>query len=136
MKIDKIENSMLAPCGMNCMVCYRFCNSKKRCDGCINNSKYKPKSCVNCKIKNCVNDNKLKHCFECEAFPCKLIKNLEKSYKRYNVSLIQNSQQARQYGIEKFLESEAELWRCPHCGGVISLHDAQCSECGYTILNG
>lgn len=37
MKMPKtIEPSMFAPCGMNCMVCYKHCYHKKTCAGCLN----------------------------------------------------------------------------------------------------
>lgn len=45
--------------------------------------------------------------FECTGFPCKLIKNLERSYiKRYGVSLIENSRSAKENGISNFFEAE------------------------------
>jgi hypothetical protein len=70
-------------------------------------------------------------CFECADFPCKLIKNLEKSYiKRYNVSLIQNSVAAGEKGVAAFLDSDCRGWTCSDCGGAFSLHDGICSECG------
>ena len=33
-------------------------------------------------------------------------------------------------GIELFLENERKRYTCAACGGVISLHDHRCSECG------
>ena len=67
---------------------------------------------------------------ECPDYPCKLIKNLEKSYnKRYLASLMENSEFVRQHGLARFMESQKEEYTCPKCGGVISLHDRECSEC-------
>ena len=60
----------------------------------------------------------------------KLIKNLEKSYnKRYLASLMENSEFVRQHGLARFMENQKEEYTCPKCGGVISLHDRECSEC-------
>ena len=91
----KIETEMFAPCGMNCMVCYKHCHTKKTkqpCGGCMVESKGKPEHCRKCKIKDCVQSKGITYCYECSDFPCKLIKNLEKSYnKRYSESLIENS---------------------------------------------
>ena len=72
---------MFAPCGMNCKVCYKHCYHKKPCAGCLNSDKGKPEHCRKCKIKDCIQTKALSYCFECAEYPCKLIKNLEKSYK-------------------------------------------------------
>lgn len=36
----------------------------------------------------------------------------------------------RACGEAAFLDRERKRYACPACGGVVSLHDAQCSECG------
>jgi hypothetical protein len=35
--------------------------------------------------------------------------------------------------VEQHLLEEKQKWTCTGCGGVISLHDRACSECGQTI---
>ena len=83
---EKIDISMFAPCRMNCEVCYKHCYNKKTCAGCLNSDKGKPEHCRKCKIKDCIKAKALSYCFECTEYPCKLIKNLEKSYnKRYQL---------------------------------------------------
>lgn len=125
----KIENNMLAPCGMNCMVCYKHCYTKKPCPGCTLGDSGKPEHCRKCRIKECVKARGYTYCFECTDFPCKIIKSLEKSYnKRYNESLVGHSIEAKDKGIDTFLVSQREKWTC-QCGGAISLHDGECSEC-------
>lgn len=72
----------------------------------------------------------LAYCYECPEHPCRLIKNLEKSYKkRYQVSLLENSEFVGWYGLERFMEGQKEKYICTKCGGVISIHDGECSEC-------
>ncbi|WP_346344878.1 DUF3795 domain-containing protein [Clostridium sp. MCC353] len=125
---------MFAPCGMNCLVCYKHCCHKKPCAGCLNNDLGKPEHCRKCRIKDCIKEKRLSYCFECSIFPCKLIKNLEKSYsQRYQTSLIDNSLSARQHGLVLFMEKQKAKYTCPKCGGVISLHDRACSECQETL---
>lgn len=102
---ENIDTTMFAPCGMNCLVCYKHCYHKKPCAGCLNSDKGKPEHCRKCKIKDCIKDKGLSYCFECSDYPCKLIKNLEKSYnKRYQASLMENSNTVRQHGLEIFME--------------------------------
>lgn len=82
MKESDIEMIMFAPCGMNCKVCYKHCYHKKPCDGCLKSDRGKPEHCRRCKIKDCVKARDLSYCYACSDYPCKLIKNLEKSYKK------------------------------------------------------
>ncbi|WP_138341490.1 DUF3795 domain-containing protein [[Clostridium] symbiosum] len=127
---ENIDTTMFAPCGMNCMVCYKHCYHKKPCAGCLNSDIGKPEHCRKCAIKDCVRDKGLSYCFECSGYPCKKIKNLEKSYnKRYRASLMENSGFVRQYGLERFMEQQKEKYTCTKCGGIISIHDRECSEC-------
>lgn len=54
---DEIDINMFAPCGMNCIVCYRHCYHKKTCAGCLNSDNGKSEHCGTCKIKNCIKEN-------------------------------------------------------------------------------
>lgn len=130
MNDNDIESVMFAPCGMNCKVCYKHCYHKKPCDGCLKSDAGKPEHCRKCKIKDCIKEKQLSYCFECFDYPCKLIKNLEKSYnKRYQTSLMENSAFVKEYGLNKFMEQQKTKYTCSKCGGIISIHDRECSEC-------
>lgn len=131
MKMPQSINPLFfAPCGMNCFVCYKHCNVKTPCAGCLLSDSGKPEHCRNCAIKTCAHGKGLTHCHNCDAFPCKLLKNLEKSYlKRYQTSLIQNGKDVVTLGLSAFMEKQLLKYTCPHCQGVISLHDKVCSHC-------
>lgn len=133
----RIETEMFAPCGMNCMVCYKHCYTKKTkqsCAGCMGESTGKPEHCRKCKIKDCVQSKGITYCYECSDFPCKLIKNLESSYnKHYSESLIENSKTAKEKGIPHLMEAHIKKYICTKCGGIITLHDKVCTECGNEI---
>ena len=107
---EKIEPVMFAPCGMNCLVCYKHCYHKKPCAGCLKSDQGKPEHCRKCKIKDCVTERQITYCFECPEYPCKQIKRLD-----------------------AFLKQQKEKYTCPECGGIISIHDAECSECQYKM---
>ncbi|HAE61301.1 MAG TPA: hypothetical protein DCG38_03040 [Eubacteriaceae bacterium] len=129
-----METNMFAPCGMNCMVCYKHCYHKKPCAGCLNSDAGKPEHCRKCKIKECVGKKGVSYCYECSEYPCKQIKNLEKSYNiRYGASLILNSQFVKENGLNKFMKQQKEIYTCPNCGGIISIHDSECSECQWQV---
>lgn len=42
---------------------------------------------------------------------------------------MENSEFVRQYGLEAFMEQQKEKYTCSKCGGIISIHDRECSEC-------
>lgn len=42
---------------------------------------------------------------------------------------MKNSEFVRQYGLEAFMEQQEEKYICSKCGGIISIHDRECSEC-------
>lgn len=126
----EIDISMFAPCGMNCMVCYKHCYHKKPCQGCRNEDQGKPEHCRKCKIKDCLKEMGTIFCFECSQYPCKQIKALEKIYNtRYKASLIENSVFVKEHGLHEFMKNQKVKYTCKACGGIISIHDAECSEC-------
>lgn len=94
----------------------------------------KPEHCRKCRIKNCVAERQITYCFECSEYPCKQVKGLEKSYNiRYHASLMKNSQMVKEQGMAAFLVQQKENYTCPECGGIISIHDAECSECQWKM---
>lgn len=136
MKAEAIEVSMLAACGINCTACYMHLG-KKPCAGCRAESSKRNNYCGRCKIRNCSVEKGLSYCFECEQFPCKLIKSIDKRYRvGYGISLIENSLAAKEKGIEAFLSENLKRYTCTSCGGIISMHDGDCSECGTEYILG
>ena len=53
---------------------------------------------------------KIRFCFDCEAYPCKMLKSLDKRYgTKYHMSMIENLNYIKVNkvnGVEKFLELE------------------------------
>jgi len=46
------------------------------------------------------------------------------------MSMMENLENIKRLGKEKFLESENERWKCPECGGLICVHRGYCLQCG------
>ena len=42
---------------------------------------------------------------------------------------MENSEFVRQPGLERFMEQQKGKYTCPKGGGIISIHDRECSEC-------
>ncbi len=122
---------LLAPCGITCAVCYVFLRKKKACLGCRGQDISKPEHCQKCKIKDCALGQGIDFCSDCQSYPCAIIRRLDRRYRqKYQVSLIENALRLKTAGPEQYLREERERWTCFNCGGVISLHDRICSECG------
>lgn len=127
---ETIDERLIAPCGIDCMVCYAHLKKKKPCAGCLVSDDNKTARCMSCAIKHCAVERGLVHCFDCPDHPCERIKRLDRSYrKRYGASLVENAKRIREAGAAAFLREDRARWVCG-CGGVISLHDGRCSECG------
>jgi len=125
--------SLIAQCGMNCGICYAYLREKDKCPGCRLFNAKEPVSIARCKIRNCeiIQKGKIKYCFECDNFPCKNLKQLDKRYRtKYNMSEIENLEYIKKNGIRKFVSNEKNRWACSKCGGTICVHKGYCHSCG------
>jgi hypothetical protein len=135
--IEKMEENLVAPCGMNCGVCVSYLAFKNNlqqkgfgksyCAGCLPRGK----NCAFMK-KQCekLGQGQVRFCFECESFPCRRLKNLDRRYRtRYHLSMIENLEFIRAHGMVLFLEKETARWRCPACGETICCHNGVCLNC-------
>lgn len=133
-----IPVDLIAPCGMNCSLCWGFIREKNTCPGCLkidSQDQQKSKSRTRCKIRNCeqLANGKSKYCSEhCESFPCARLKQLDKRYRtRYGMSMIENLKMIHEVGIRVFIRNEKIKWMCPECGDRICVHRTACLSCGY-----
>ena len=126
------QTALIAPCGMNCGLCYAFLRSRNRCPGCRGDDRGKPKTRVTCKIKNCETrrGNHGNSCTSCEDFPCDRLTCLDKRYRtQYGMSMIDNLRSIEAKGLDAFVERERIKWACPGCGETICVHKAICLVC-------
>ena len=125
--------SLIAPCGMNCGICMAYLRDKNKCPGCRATDTNKAISVIRCKIKNCeaIQKSEVKFCFGCNNFPCKNLKHFDKRYRtKYNMSMIENLENIKKFGIRKFVRNEKFRWACSDCGGTICVHKGYCYNCG------
>jgi hypothetical protein len=129
-----IGKKLIAACGMNCGLCIGYLREKNRCPGCNGDDAMKPGSCARCRIKLC--DEKANRegafCYECAKFPCVRLRNLDKRYRtKYGMSMMENLENIKKTGLERFVKTERKRWKCPECGGVICVHRPACIYCGW-----
>lgn len=130
--MNEMISELIAPCGMNCRLCLAYQREKKQCKGCNNDIASKSNSCLNCIIKNCsvIQNNMSGFCYECEKFPCLRLKQLDKRYMtKYNMSMIENLEAIKIYGMEMFLQREEKRWTCSECGRILCVHRCVCPTC-------
>jgi hypothetical protein len=137
-----MDKELIAPCGMNCGVCISYLAMKND----INTRGFKRTYCPGCRPrgKHCtfmkdqcdlVGKGLVQFCYECDKFPCKRLKNLDKRYRtKYHLSMIENLEYIKENGMEQFLEKEEAKWRCGECGGMICCHNGLCLECNVETL--
>jgi hypothetical protein len=59
------------------------------------------------------------------------MKHLDKRYRtNYNMSMIENLENIKEFGIRTFLRAEKKKWTCSECGGTICVHKGFCYSCG------
>lgn len=125
--------NLIAPCGMNCSLCLGYQREKNKCPGCRKMDAYEKSCGRKCIIRSCpiLKKNKMLFCSnECEKYPCKRLKDLDKRYRtKYGMSEIENLEYIKENGLEKFIEKEKTKWKCKKCGGVICVHKKKCLNC-------
>jgi hypothetical protein len=128
------KSTLIAPCGMNCALCLGYQREKNHCNGCRNeeNVKYKTKGCANCIIKNCdlLKSTSSGFCYECDKFPCKRLKDLDKRYRtKYSMSMLENLEDIKKEGLEEFVKQQNIKWKCSGCNRLICVHRGFCLSC-------
>ena len=129
---------LMAPCGMNCSLCWGYIRQKNSCPGCLRIEKQetqKSKHRSSCIIRDCEHlvKSKSRYCStSCEKFPCARLKQLDKRYRaKYWMSMLHNLKAIEESGIRNFVRSEQEKWMCPKCREKLCVHKPACLSCGY-----
>jgi len=60
---------------------------------------------------------------------------LDKRYRtKYHMSMIENLDYIKEFGMENFLTNEGAKWNCAKCGGAICCHNGLCLNCDIDML--
>ena len=125
-----VDVGMLAPCGLNCMLCYRHLG-KKPCPGCRKKPAKPGAYQQKCRMRACTAERGYTTCADCAERPCKRVKAFQKRYKDgYGVDLSAISAALQKNGAEALLRAQIQAHVCADCGHLINLHFGVCSGCG------
>ncbi len=63
-----------------------------------------------CKMMLCAKEKKLKHCFECDDFPCTLMQKFATDRWQHHRKAVENSKRMKKIGLEAWIaEQEAKI---------------------------
>lgn len=140
--VTEHNENLIAPCGMDCSLCRSYQAQHKDLKAQGFNYKYCP-GCIP-RGENCLHmgdqcdllaKGLVRFCFECEAFPCKRLKSLDKRYRtKYHMGMIENLNFIQEHGMDAFLQKQCVLWHCPSCEGLICCHNGLCLTCDLDML--
>jgi len=115
-----MNKKLIAPCGMNCGLCYAYLREKNTCPGCASGQLLRT-TCEKCGIKIC-KERKGNYCFDCDKFPCERLKHMDKRYRaKYGMSEIENLENIKEKGIKVFMIDEEKKW--VNSDGTYCVHD-------------
>lgn len=134
-----MKEELIAPCGMNCRLCisYQFMQkdlnkkglNRKYCPGCIPRGKHCTFMSNKCEL---LGKGKVRFCYECDLFPCDILKALDKRYStKYNMSMINNLSYIKDKGMDMFLKDQEEKWKCNNCDEIMTCHGTFCLNCNF-----
>jgi hypothetical protein len=129
---EKMEEALVAPCGMNCNICSSHLRKKNPCPGCPERASVFKSKCV---VINCeeLKASESGYCYECKKFPCRRIRQIDERYRKVGISNIENLETIRDKGMAYLLQKEKEKWRCPECGATLC-NNGICFNCGVDKL--
>jgi hypothetical protein len=132
-----MDPALIAPCGMNCALCSGYLALKND----VKNKGIRMINCPGCRPRNkkcaflkghCskLSKDEVTFCYECNSFPCDRLRTIDNRYRsRYRMSMIENLNFIKENGLKKFLEDQAETWKCQNCGELLSCHNGLCFKC-------
>ncbi len=134
-KVNPVTPNLIAPCGMNCAICSRYLAHvnnlrRSRCIGCRPRSKACSYLFKKCGGPPNNSEGHPAFCFECSRYPCERIDHMDKRYRTgYGVSMKENLEYIRKYGVARFTVQQYRKYRCTKCSGMISIHNRRCFRC-------
>jgi len=147
------NKDLLAPCGLYCGVCavyiaHRDNNTKFKeklvkvyqsftkslddvqCTGCLSEGDVFG-YCQTCPIKSCVRLKEIEGCFQCEDWPCKIIKRFPIPVGKRVI--MRSIPEWRELGTEKWVKTEESRYHCPECNNPLFRGVKRCNKCGNSV---
>lgn len=92
-------------CGVFCGGCPTYTRDRKPCLG----AELNKARCEKCKTFHlCCKEKEIKHCYQCDTFPCNKFKSFAKRWSKHGQDFAENQKQLKQVGEIEFLKRHNE----------------------------
>ncbi len=118
----RLKPKQYGPCGLYCSAC-----GASDCGGCRSDDI--DEYIIRCKFRNCVKEKGLDFCCYCADYPCKELRDFMRDEWPHHWTMAPNLEYIRKYGVDKWLEAQAQKWLCKTCGANIYWYQKTCG-CG------
>jgi hypothetical protein len=88
-----------------------------------------------CRIIACAVNKGVEFCFECDEYPCDMLKKFKEDEYPYHSLIFKNSERIKEIGIGQWSSEQEKRWNCPACGKHFSWHDEKCTACSAKLYN-
>ncbi|MFX0021580.1 MAG: DUF3795 domain-containing protein [Candidatus Hermodarchaeota archaeon] len=153
--MTKVNNDLLAPCGLYCGVCaihiadrennLKFKNilvdvykpfsettDDIKCTGCMSENQEDIFGyCKTCPIRECVLKKGYYSCNQCDDFPCKYIDRFPIPVGKKVI--LRAIPRWKEIGTEKWVEEEEKRYHCPECNNSLFRGAKRCNKCGISV---
>lgn len=90
--------------------------------------------CATCALKTCARERKFEFCIDCDEYVCEDLRSfIDDPQYPYHLVVERNMERISEEGLEKWLATQEQRWRCPACGQKHAWKDEQCKECGADV---
>ncbi len=152
--LTETKEELLAPCGLYCGVCRIYLAHKENniefkkeilptlqsfgaksvddiaCTGCLSDGVVFH-FCQTCPIKDCMKNKKIEGCYQCEDFPCKIIREWPDALDKK--VMLRAIPSWRKLGTEKWIQEEEKRYRCPNCKEQLFHGVKKCKNCNSKV---
>lgn len=99
--------------------------SQIKCHGCKSDTVFI--NCQKCNIRNCAINRNIKHCIDCDDYPCNFFN--ENKLPHWKITS-KNLMTIKNIGVNQWLSEQEKLWMCPECQKNFSWYSTNCINCG------
>jgi len=101
-----------------------------QCTGCLS-EEVVFEYCQTCPIKSCVKEKEIEGCYQCEEWPCRIIK-------RFSIPIgkrviMRSIPEWRELGTEKWVRKEENMYHCPECNNPLFRGAKRCNKCSNSV---
>lgn len=108
---------------------YKLPPEQVRCEGC--RSQTLSPYCRTCKMKDCAVEKKVNFCFECNEYPCQIVKDFQaQAQVAHRMEVFESLNSIKENGYDAWYDQMRKYYSCDKCNTINSAYDITCRKCG------